>query len=107
MAEAVERPSAFGAALRVAAQLRRPQRQLVVVGPADAHLEAVARSADADVLSIVADEQASAFAVAGFELFDGRASRGGRETAYWCRQFVCALPVTEAGALSTLIAAAP
>jgi len=103
---AVAQPIAFGAALSVAAALTKKVRQLVVVGdggPAD-----LARSWDnsGSVTAIVSSEQAEAFASAGFELFEGRATTPGVSTAYLCTDFVCALPVTTADQLAALITGA-
>jgi uncharacterized protein YyaL (SSP411 family) len=41
----------------------------------------------------------AAFSAAGFELFEGRTTLGGRSAAYVCEDFVCRLPVTDAAAL--------
>jgi len=103
---AVAQPIAFGAALSVAAALTKKARQLVVVGeggPAD-----LARSWDnsGSVTAVVSSDQALAFAAAGFELFEGRATTAGVSTAYLCSDFVCALPVTTADQLAALITGA-
>lgn len=97
---AVERPLASAALLQLALQQAEPLTQLVVVtadplGP----LAAVARRRSAAVIGVVDDEAAVAFAEAGFELFAGRTTRGGRPTAYLCRDFVCRLPITDPQAL--------
>jgi uncharacterized protein YyaL (SSP411 family) len=55
------------------------------------------------VVGVVTADQARAFADAGFELFEGRTSRDGESTAYLCRDFVCALPVTDAASLLGLL----
>ena len=49
---------------------------------------------------IVTAAQASAFAAAGFSLFDGKAGGPTGEAAYDCRDFVCHLPVTDPGQIS-------
>jgi uncharacterized protein YyaL (SSP411 family) len=106
IAESAGRASAYGAALELAARLARPARQLVVVGDeADrAPLAGVARTAVADAVALVTARQARAFEDAGVELFAGRSSRDGRPAAYWCEQFVCRLPVSDAAELATLLA---
>ncbi|MCU1423780.1 MAG: thioredoxin protein [Microbacteriaceae bacterium] len=102
---AVQRPIAFGAALSVMSGLGAEQIQLVVVaagGARDASdVASVARAwqRSGAVVSVVSDEQAKDFAAEGFELFEARASRDGAATAYLCRDFVCALPVTDAASL--------
>ncbi|HEX5730630.1 thioredoxin domain-containing protein [Microbacterium sp.] len=97
---ALAQPLAYGALLRVAAELARPPRQLVVVGgdPA-APLVAAARRIRTDVLAIVTANQSSRWAAAGFSLFEGKVSIDGAATAYDCRDFACRLPVTDAAAL--------
>jgi uncharacterized protein YyaL (SSP411 family) len=94
-AAALAQPLAHGALLRVAALLARAPRQVVVVGEASDPLADAARRQDADLVAVVSPEQADAFAKAGFELFEGKATRGGLTTAYDCRDFVCRLPVTD------------
>jgi uncharacterized protein YyaL (SSP411 family) len=96
---AVSRPISLGATLEALARLRSTGTALIVVGPEAPELAAVARSAGLDVTVAVTDEQAAAFAAAGFELFAERAARGGRATAYLCEGFVCRLPVQEAAQL--------
>ena len=101
---ALVQPIAFGAALQVMAALATAPTQLVVVG----EIGAVGEVAHAwrrhnAVVAVVTFEQAQRFAEAGFELFEGRATTPGVETAYLCTDFVCALPVTEAGALRGLL----
>ena len=98
---ALERPLAFGAALRLSSLLTGPVEQLVVVGPdaaapgePSALLDAVRRRGTGLVASVT-EAQARAFADAGFELFRDRVARQGRPTAYLCRDFVCRLPVTD------------
>jgi uncharacterized protein YyaL (SSP411 family) len=106
LALASAQPLSFGAALGAAARLGRAEVQLVVVGPGDSPLATVARGwgGPTRVLALVTDEQASAFAAAGFELFAARASRDGRDTAYLCEHFVCDLPLTDATALADRLA---
>ena len=98
---ALAQPLAYGALLRVAAELAQPPRQLVVVGgdPA-APLVAAARRMPADVLAIVTPEQSSQWAAAGFSLFEGKGLLNGVATAYDCRDFACRLPVTDVAALA-------
>ncbi|GAB3580454.1 thioredoxin domain-containing protein [Leifsonia lichenia] len=103
-AQAVATPSAFGAALELMARLAEEPEQLVVVlpGTVDADgtgLLTAARRRDTALTALVADAGAGVFAAEGFELFAGRASTGGRATAYLCHDFVCDLPVTMAEAL--------
>jgi uncharacterized protein YyaL (SSP411 family) len=106
LAPASGQPISFGGALAIAARLGRPVAQLVVVGPRESPLSTVARGwgGPARVLAFVTDEQAAAFATAGFDLFTARASREGAATAYLCEHFVCELPITDAGALADRLA---
>ncbi|GAA1056576.1 thioredoxin domain-containing protein [Agromyces luteolus] len=111
------RPIAFGGALGLMSWLAAPLVQLVVVAPDDptappadrdgpaTELIEEARRAEASVTAVVTETQAAAFADAGFELFAGRTTRDGRATAYRCRSFVCALPVTSAAELRSLSSA--
>ncbi|HSP53175.1 MAG TPA: thioredoxin domain-containing protein, partial [Cryobacterium sp.] len=98
---ALERPLAFGAALRLSSVLAGPVEQLVVVRPdaatpaEPAGLLAAVRRRGAGLVASVTQSQAQAFADAGFELFRDRVTREGRPTAYLCRDFVCRLPVTD------------
>ena len=112
-APAVQRPMSFGAALEASVDLSRDATQLVLVSPdADADADADADTGSAAmadvararfgaglgpgaVTAVVTEEQARAWAAAGFELFEGRTVRNGATTAYLCRNFVCRLPVTE------------
>ncbi len=97
----LEQPFAHGTLLRVAAGLAVPPRQLVVVTEArDSALAVVARGADAEVVAVVAPEQARAFADAGFELFEGKDASA--ERAYDCRAFVCRLPVSDPADVSII-----
>jgi len=105
LVNALEQPSAFGAALAVASRLESPVRQLVVVADDPGEpLSGFARSSGPEATAVVTSEQAAAFAASGFELFAGRATRDGRAAAYFCEQFVCALPVADPHALGELLA---
>ena len=105
---AVKSPIAFGAALGVMSALGADASQLVVVA-GSAHdgtnvaSVALAWQRSGAVVAVVTPEQARAFADAGFELFEGRTTRDGESTAYLCRDFVCALPVTDAASLIELL----
>ncbi len=102
---AAGQPSAFGAALAVASRLAEPLRQLVIVAPDRAgDLGSASRGWRGGVRAVVAPEQAQAFAGEGFELFAARGARNGLATAYSCEHFVCALPVTTAEELTSLLA---
>ncbi|MEO6533757.1 MAG: DUF255 domain-containing protein [Pseudolysinimonas sp.] len=105
LATALDQPSAFGAALAIASRLVSPVRQLVVVAddPGEPMI-GVARSIGPESTAVVASAQAAAFAASGFELFAGRRAGEGSASAYFCEQFVCALPVTDERALSALLA---
>jgi uncharacterized protein YyaL (SSP411 family) len=96
LALAGEQPSAFGAALAVATRLEAPLEQLVIVGD---ELRGAARAWRRGVRVALSVQQSAEFAAAGFELFGGRARPG----AYYCRAFVCALPVTTETALLPLL----
>jgi uncharacterized protein YyaL (SSP411 family) len=96
---ALAAPLAYGAILDVALGLATPPRQVVVVGQTDAALADAARRVAADVVAVLTAEQAEDFVRAGFELFEGKVSRGGEATAYDCRAFTCALPTTDPAAL--------
>jgi uncharacterized protein YyaL (SSP411 family) len=96
------RPLAFGAALHLSAELLAPIEQLVVVSPGDGSdataptgLLDVARLRSTGLVAAVTEEQARAFADAGFELFRDRTARAGLAAAYRCRDFVCTLPMTD------------
>jgi uncharacterized protein YyaL (SSP411 family) len=127
-AAAAERPLAYGALLTLAARLLRPVTQLVSVvtssvvtssvatgdvaegtgalsGAQGVALVNVARRSAASVAlaCVVTEEQAAAFADAGFELFAGRTAQGGAAASYLCEQFACRLPVTDAAALAVLL----
>ena len=102
---AVVQPIAFGAALQVMAALAVPPVQLVVVAETDGAVGGLAHAwrRDGAVVAVVTPGQSQAFADAGFELFEGRVTTAGAETAYLCSDFVCALPVTDADALGDLV----
>jgi uncharacterized protein YyaL (SSP411 family) len=104
LADALDQPSAFGAALAIASRLASPLRQLVVVAddPADP-LIALARASGPELTAVVSADQAAAFAAAGFDLFASRTLRDGRAAAYLCEHFVCALPVTTPDQLAPLL----
>jgi uncharacterized protein YyaL (SSP411 family) len=104
---AATRPVSMAGTLAGIAALRSPGTALVLVGPVDEELAAVARGADIDVTMVLTDSQAHAWAEAGFELLADRTSRGGGATAYLCEGFVCRLPVTEPAALRELLTALP
>ncbi|SIT70882.1 thioredoxin domain-containing protein [Microbacterium sp. RU33B] len=100
-AAALAQPIAHGALLGVAAGLVTPPRQVVVVAvDAESPLAAISRDIRADVVVRVTPAQAEEFSVSGFALFDGKALRHERATAYDCRQFSCRVPVGEAAELS-------
>ena len=101
---AVVQPIAFGAALQVSAALASQPTQLVVVsdGGEVARL-ATSWNRESAVVAVVTPEQALRYAEAGFELFEGRVTTPGVETAYLCSDFVCALPVTGVDALRGLL----
>jgi len=132
MGLAQQQPLGFGAALHLASEVAQPIRQLVVIVPdADANADAdanpdsgskamktasgsaenhemldLARALPTSITAVATETQAQAFAAAGFELFAGRGPIDAQPTAYFCTNFVCALPTTdptalEAGALST------
>jgi uncharacterized protein YyaL (SSP411 family) len=106
---AVPRPIAFGGALAVMSALGADATQLVVVTGRGGHegtdVASVARAwqRSGAVVAVVTAAQADAFAASGFELFAGRTTRGDASTAYLCRDFVCALPVTDAASLLALL----
>lgn len=93
-ARALAEPLAHGSMLQAALLLARPPRQVVVIA-GDADLVTAARRIPSDVLAIVTEEQARAFADAGFTLFEGKTAVDGMPAAYDCRDFACRLPVTD------------
>ncbi|WP_022883124.1 thioredoxin domain-containing protein [Gryllotalpicola ginsengisoli] len=98
-ARAMANPIAFGAALDLASALEQGPRQLVIVttdaspdpGP---FAPALRTRPPHELVAVVTEAQARAFAEAGFELFAGRNAPTGEPTAYACSDFVCELPVT-------------
>jgi uncharacterized protein YyaL (SSP411 family) len=105
---AVPRPVSFGAALAALSRFASSSRQLVVVTDnPGAALAVIARgwSAPGGLATVVSPRQAEAFAAAGFELYESRGMRNGLPTAYLCEDFVCALPLTDATALTAALAA--
>jgi uncharacterized protein YyaL (SSP411 family) len=113
--EAFQRPIGYGATLELVQRLIEPTEQLVIVtphaGPSDAHAAAsddlvdAARANTRSLTVIVTEAQARAWAEAGFGLLDGRSALSGRSTAYLCTDFVCRLPVAEAGELELALRA--
>lgn len=96
---AAPRPVSFGATLAVASALSQPIEQLIVVSDEPrSPMAALAKTRFRSemVVAVVTRAQSAAFADAGFELFDGRE----REAAYFCRDFVCRLPIDDARELS-------
>jgi uncharacterized protein YyaL (SSP411 family) len=101
---ALARPIAFGSALGVLSNLSGPLRQLVVVSEnRDDDLAQRARGWAGGLAVVVTSAQSTAFADAGFELFESRGLVQGRPTAYLCEDFVCQLPVTDVSALEPLL----
>ncbi|CAN5323606.1 thioredoxin domain-containing protein [soil metagenome] len=96
---AVQRPIAFGAALGVMAALAAGAAQLVVVGQPAASIARHWQHTGAVSIAVTRD-QAREWAAAGFELFEGR---DGRDAAYYCRDFVCRLPVATSTELLALL----
>ena len=107
----VQRPIAFGAALGVMSALNAPARQLVVVGSETVTGEGVETVASiartwqrsGAVTSVVTQDQADSLTAAGFELYEGRTTTVGQDTAYLCEDFLCQLPVTEPEQLAALL----
>lgn len=98
---ALAQPLAYGALLRVAADLSHPPRQMVIVtNDPTAPLVVAARGVPGDILAIVDPAQARAWAAAGFGLFEGKTMIDGETTAYECEAFACRLPVTRVEQLS-------
>ena len=104
---AAARPVSMAGTLAAIAALRGPETALVIVGPDDGRLAAVARAADIDVTLLLTEQQAEEWAEAGFALLAERTARGGAATAYLCEGFVCRLPVTEPAALRELLTSLP
>jgi hypothetical protein len=100
-AVALDRPIGSGAALGLGAAMAAPVRQVVVVeGEQPGALGAAARRLPSSITAVLDGTATAAFAGAGFELFDGRTTIGGRSAAYVCEDFVCRVPVTAAAALA-------
>ena len=109
LANALDQPTAFGAALAVASRLASPLRQLVVVVDVQddeqgGEFVGLAQANGPELTAVVTSAQSVAFAGAGFGLFDDRGLRGGQPAAYLCTHFVCALPVSTLAELATLLA---
>jgi uncharacterized protein len=108
---ALESPVSFGAALQLMSALTAASTQLVLVTPDEAQTDDgsrtmvdAARSATAaGVSAVVTQQQAAAWATAGFELFEGRGAVAGAATAYYCLDFVCKLPTTDPHELARLL----
>jgi uncharacterized protein YyaL (SSP411 family) len=101
-AQAVDNPTAFGAALELMSSLADDPEQLVVVTEGDDVLGLVAairRRADG-LVAVASGEQSRSFAAEGFELFEGRVAVDAHPTAYACRDFVCRMPVQDPSALA-------
>ncbi|KHK95054.1 thioredoxin [Microbacterium mangrovi] len=94
-------PLSHGSILQAAVLLARGPRQVVVVTEdAGGALAAAARGIPCDLLAIVTETQAAAFAEAGFSLFEAKTRVSGLPAVYDCRDFTCRLPVTDPAALS-------
>ncbi|WP_374946754.1 thioredoxin domain-containing protein [Agreia sp.] len=102
--EAFVRPIGYGATLELVHRLIDPIVQLVVVtsttdAEASANLVDAARSNPTSTTVIVTESEARAWTDAGFELLEGRTTLSGHGAAYLCTDFVCRLPVVDAGEL--------
>ncbi|TXK19464.1 thioredoxin domain-containing protein [Homoserinibacter sp. GY 40078] len=109
---ALARPIAFGAALATIARLVSPPSQLVIVVPdegaaSELVVQARAWATPGRVLAIVTDDEARAFADAGFELFHGRSTLDGASAAYLCEGTLCLLPTDDPAVLAAQLAATP
>ena len=91
---ALANPMSFGASLRLMAALSGSPQQLVVVAPDgdDSQVPDGVRYSQADIVTVVSEQQAREFSAAGFELFDARLAVNGRRVAYACEAFTCRLP---------------
>ncbi|GHD50481.1 thioredoxin domain-containing protein [Mycetocola manganoxydans] len=93
---ALANPLSFGTSLALLSRLTRTPVQLVVVSPDGSspaqELPATIRTRPTDVTALVTEQQAAAFAAAGFELFDARTPQNGARVAYLCENFTCRLP---------------
>jgi uncharacterized protein YyaL (SSP411 family) len=98
-ASALQHPFGHGSLLAVAAGLAEPPRQVVVViEDPDGALATASRRLETDVTAVVTPAQAQEFEDAGFELFAGKSAAA--DLVYDCRDFVCRLPVSDAGELN-------
>ncbi len=96
---ALGQPSSYGSSLALMVELTQPE-QLVVVTADDASNDEdlmieTARRHARGLVAQVTESQATAWAKAGFELFDGRVAQNDRTTAYLCQEFACRLPTTD------------
>jgi hypothetical protein len=102
-AQAVDNPTAFGAALELMSGLAGEPEQLVVVAEADGDdpsgLLAAVRRRSGGLVAVATGEQARSFAAEGFELFEGKSAMDAHPTAYACLNFVCRMPVQNPAAL--------
>lgn len=101
-----ERPLGHADALGLALGLQRPSREIVVVtsDPHDPLRDAVrAARRPGTVIARVTPTQATAWAAAGFELFEARDAL--EPAAYVCHDRVCALPARSAADLAAGLAA--
>ena len=96
-------PRAVGWALAVGEALLAGPLEVAVSGPAGPERDALAAAARASTspgaVVVVGEPDAP-----GVPLLAGRPVVGGRATAYVCRGFVCAAPVTDVSALSAAMA---
>lgn len=101
-AQAVDNPTAFGAALELMSALADEPEQLVVVTEGDDVLGLVAavRRRSRGLVAVASSGQARSFATEGFDLFDGRVAVDAHPTAYACRDFVCRMPVVNPAELA-------
>uniref|UniRef100_A0A942T9K7 Thioredoxin domain-containing protein n=1 Tax=Neobacillus citreus TaxID=2833578 RepID=A0A942T9K7_9BACI len=96
-----ERPLGHADALGVALALQRPSTEVVVVASdPDDPLRTAAQELrrPGTVVALVSPEQATAWATAGFELFEGRSNID--PAGYVCHDRVCALPARSAAELA-------
>jgi uncharacterized protein YyaL (SSP411 family) len=101
---AVERPEEHAHALVVATLMRRPQREIALLGDGDA-----ARALAATVARVHVPEAVFAASPAGdarFALLEGRQPIDGRATAYVCEGMQCLHPVFEPRALAEQLGSA-
>jgi len=96
-ATASRQPLAHGSALSVVAALADGVRHVVVVSDeVGSDVASAARHwhRSGGVSAVLTSAQVSEWAVAGYELFEGRVTTPGTATAYVCEDFTCRLPVT-------------